>query len=125
MKDFKKYYTLPASPMELYQALTTPVTLELWTGEAAEMSTQPGTEFSLWGGSIVGKNLEFETGRKIVQEWYFGDQPTPSIVTIVLHPAKQGTSVELSHTNIPDEEYQDIKEGWDDAYFGSLMEFYS
>ena len=125
MKDFKKYYNLPASPQEVYQALTTPVTLELWTGEEAEMSTQPDSEFSLWGGSIVGKNIAFEPGKKIVQEWYFGDQPIPSIVTIILHPQKQGTSVELVHTNIPDEEFKSISEGWDDAYFGSLQEFYS
>ena len=86
MKDFKKYYTLAASPQDVYNALTTPVTLELWTGESAAMSTQPGSEFSLWGGSIVGKNLEFELGRKIIQEWYFGEQRTASIVTITLHP---------------------------------------
>lgn len=125
MKDFKKYYTLGASPQDVYNALTTPVTLELWTGEPAEMSTQAGTEFSLWGGSISGKNLEFEPGKKIVQEWYFGEQPTPSIVTIILHSHKQGTSVELVHTNIPDQDYEDIVEGWNDAYFGSLQEFYS
>ncbi len=125
MKDFKKYYTLAASPQDVYNALTTPVTLELWTGESAAMSTQPGSEFSLWGGSIVGKNLEFELGRKIIQEWYFGEQRTASIVTITLHPQKQGTSAELVHTNIPDEDYEDIVEGWNDAYFGSLQEFYS
>ena len=28
MKDFKKYYSLDAPPQDIYQALTTPVTLE-------------------------------------------------------------------------------------------------
>jgi uncharacterized protein YndB with AHSA1/START domain len=125
MKDFKKYYTLPASPEEVYLALTNPNTINLWTGEEAEMSTEPGSEFSLWEGSISGKNLEFEEGRKIVQEWYFGDQAESSIVTIKLHPHKDGTSVELRHTNIPDSDFEDIVEGWDDAYFGSLSDFYS
>ena len=60
MKDFKKYYRIGASPQEIYTALTNPFTIELWTGEAAEMSTEPGSEFSMWEGSIVGKNLEFE-----------------------------------------------------------------
>ncbi|WP_207425588.1 SRPBCC domain-containing protein [Pedobacter sp. SYSU D00535] len=124
MKDFKKYYMLPASPEEVYLALTNPATLQLWTGEEAEMSTVPGSEFSLWDGSIVGRNLEFEEGKKIVQEWYFGDQSEPSVVTIKLHPHKDGTSVELRHTNIPDQDYDDIVEGWNDTYFGSLEEFY-
>jgi uncharacterized protein YndB with AHSA1/START domain len=124
MKDYKKYYIIPASPDEVYIALTNPSTLQLWTGEKAEMSTVPGSEFSLWEGSIVGKNLEFVPGKKIVQQWYFGDQEKDSIVTIILHPHKQGTSVELRHTNIPAEDYEEIIEGWDENYFGSLAEFY-
>lgn len=124
MKDFKKYYTLPAPPEEVFMALTIPATIYLWTGEEAEMSTEPGSEFSLWDGSIVGKNLEFEQGKKIVQQWYFGEQEEPSIVTIKLHPLKGGTSVELKHTNIPDEDYEDIVEGWNSNYFGSLADFY-
>ena len=124
MKDFKKYYIIPAQPEELYVALTNPATIQLWTGEKAEMSTEPGSEFSLWEESISGLNLEFEEGKKIVQQWYFGEQEEPSIVTIKLHPHKQGTSVELRHTNIPDVEYDSICEGWDESYFRSLMEFY-
>src|SRR5882757_660768 len=108
MKDFKKYFIIPAPPGDVFHALTIPMTLQLWTGEPAEMSTEPGSEFSLWGGSIVGKNLEFEDGKKIVQQWYFGNQPTASIVTINLHAHKQGTSAELVHTNIPDEDFDDI-----------------
>ncbi len=124
MKDFKKYYLLPASPEEIYTALTNPLTIELWTGEPAEMTTEPGTEFSMWDGSIVGKNLEFEQDKKIVQQWYFDGQDAESIVTIKLHPDRRGTSAELKHTNIPDADYQDMVNGWDESYFGALDEFF-
>ncbi len=124
MKDFKKYFIIPAPPEEVYLALTLPATLQLWTGEAAEMSTEPGSEFSLWEGSITGKNISFEEGKKIMQEWYFGEQVEPSIVTIKLHPHKQGTSAELTHTNIPDESYEEMVEGWNENYFGLLISFY-
>jgi len=124
VKDFKKYYLIPAAPDEVYLALTNPVTIELWTGEAAEMSTEPGSEFSMWEGSIIGKNLEFEPGKKIVQQWYFDGQPEESIVTIKLHTDKAGTSAELRHTNIPDSDYDDMVDGWDDSYFGALINFY-
>ena len=124
MKDFKNYYIIAAPPEELYAALTNPATIQLWTGEKAEMSTEPGSEFTLWDESIVGKNLEFVEGKKIVQQWYFGEQEAGSIVTIILHPHKQGTSVELRHTNIPDEDFDEIVQGWNQVYFGSLAEFY-
>ena len=124
MNDYKKYYIIPAAPEEVYKALTNPDEIRFWTGEEALMSTEPGSEFELFEGSIAGKNLAFETNRKIEQEWYFGDQEVPSLVTIKLHPHKKGTSVELQHTNIPEDAYADILEGWDEAYFGALIEFY-
>jgi len=125
MKDFKKYYIIPAAPEEIYLALTNPATIQLWTGDPAEMSTEPGSEFSLWEGNIIGKNIAFEENKKIIQEWYFGDQEPASIVTIKLHPHKQGASVELLHTNIPDEMYDEMVDGWNQNYFGLLEEFYS
>lgn len=124
MKDFKKYYLLAGKPEEVYNALTNPATIQLWSGDPAEMSTEPGSEFSLWGESISGKNLEFIPGKKIVQEWYFGDQEEKSIVTIIIHDHKQGSSVELRQTNIPDEDYHNIVDGWNVNYFGSLDEFF-
>jgi activator of HSP90 ATPase len=99
--------------------------LLLWTGDEAEMKPEPGTEFSMWNGAIVGLNLEFEKDKKIVQQWYFGSDNEPSIVTIKLHPdGDKATSVELRHTNIPDEDYEDIVQGWNEVYFGSLQDFY-
>lgn len=124
MKSYKQYYIIDAEPAVVFAALTNPATIQLWTGETAEMSTEIGSEFSLWSGNITGKNLEFETGKKIVQEWYFGEQPESSIVTIILHEHKKGTSAELRHTNIPDEDYTDIVDGWNNMYFAELMDFY-
>lgn len=129
MKDYKKHFILAAQPEEVYAALTNPATIQLWTGEVAEMSTEPGSEFALWEASIVGKNLEFEQDKKIVQQWYFGEDEeeeaeNPSIVTIKLHPSPKGTDVELKHINIPDEAYDDITSGWNEQYFGSLIDFY-
>ena len=124
MKDYKKYYIIPEPPENVYLALTNPLTIELWTGEPAEMSTEPGSEFSMWDGAIVGRNIEFEPNKKIVQQWYFDGQDEPSIVTIKMHPDKAGTSAELRHTNIPDEAYNDMVDGWNDSYFGALIDFY-
>jgi activator of HSP90 ATPase len=124
MKDYKQYFLISATPNEVYLALTNPATIQLWTGEVAIMCTEPDSEFELWGGSILGKNIEFETGKKIVQEWYFGEQEPASIVTIKLHEHKVGTSAELRHTNIPDEAFDDIVAGWNESYFASLIDFY-
>lgn len=123
MKDFKKYFKLEASPADLYNALTNPTMIEIWTGETAVMCTEPGSEFSLWDGEIVGRNIEFVKDQKIVQSWFFGGE-SDSIVTIKLHPDKQGTNVEVHQTNIPDEAYENIAEGWESDYIGGLRELF-
>ena len=126
MKDFKKYYQIEAAPEEVYTALTNAATIELWTGDHAEMKPEVGTEFSMWDGSIVGKILELEEGKLIVQQWYFGENETdtPSVVTIKLHDDTGDTSLELRHTNIPDEDFVDIVDGWNDTYMADLIDFY-
>jgi activator of HSP90 ATPase len=124
MKEFKKYFKLSASPADVYNALTNPVMIEIWTGEHAEMNTEPGSEFSLWDGAIVGKNIEFDQNNKIIQHWYFGED-IHSVVTIKLHPHNEGTNLEVYQTNIPDDAYENIVEGWEEDYIGNLKELFA
>lgn len=124
MKQIKRYYTITAEPKDVYNALTNKRMLEIWTGETVVMELEANTEFSLWDGSITGINLEFEENKKIVQKWFFGEEEEESIVTIKIHPHKKGASVELLHTNIPDDAYDNISDGWDEDYFGALNELF-
>jgi len=124
MKDFKKYYVIPATPEELYLALTTEITVLLWTGDKVDLNPVVGGEFSMWDGAIQGKFLELTPYSRIVQQWYFGETENPSIVTMKLHEHKKGTSLEVHQSNIPEEEYEDLIAGWEETYIASLIEFY-
>jgi len=123
MKDFKKRYTLNANPADVYNAMTNPLMIEIWTGEPVVMSTEPGSLFEIWDGAITGENLEFVQDKLIVQKWFFGEEED-SIVTIKLHADKNGTQVELHQTNIPDNAYENMVEGWNVDYFGNLRQLY-
>jgi len=120
-----KFYTyIEAEPEEVFLALTNPFTIELWSGSSAKMDANEGTEFELWEGDICGKNIKIVPNKELVQEWYFDNLPEQSIVTIKLHPKKTGTSVEVEHTNIPDEAYENINEGWREYYIGAIKRFF-
>jgi activator of HSP90 ATPase len=124
MKTYHKYYKIKAKPDEVYNALVKPFAIALWSGEPAKMEEKAGTEFSLFGGDISGINLEFVPNEKIVQEWDFGEQKDKSIVTIILREEKLFTNIELTHTNIPADAWDDMVNGWDNYYFGGLREFF-
>jgi activator of HSP90 ATPase len=125
MKTFKKSFKINAEPSDIYSAITNPYTIELWTGYPAIMPDTPGSEFSLWDGDITGKNLEFIKDKKVVQEWYFGDKPEKSIVTITIQADKGNSIVTVEHVNIPDEDFADIADGWREYYFGAIINFFN
>jgi activator of HSP90 ATPase len=125
MKTFKKSFKIKAEPSDVYAALTNPYTIELWSGYPAQMNTEPGSEFSMWDGDIAGKNLEFIPDKKVVQEWYFGDQPEKSIVSITISPDRENSIVTVEHSNIPDAEFNSIAEGWSEYYFEAISSFFN
>ena len=122
--EIKFYQYIEAEPEEIFLALTNPFTIELWSDSPAKMDANEGTEFELWEGDICGKNLKVVPNKELVQEWYFDELPEPSIVTIKLHPKGTGTSIELKHTNVPEDAYENIKEGWEEYYIGAIKRFF-
>ncbi|MBN1108506.1 MAG: SRPBCC domain-containing protein, partial [Bacteroidales bacterium] len=74
---------------------------------------------------ITGKNIEFVKDRRIVQEWYFGDQPEKSIATISIKSDGADSVVTVEHTNIPDDDFADIAEGWREYYIGAIISFFN
>ena len=118
--DFNYIVRIAADAEEVFSALTNPFQIELWSGYPAEMKAEEGFEFSLWEGDICGVNLEVVPNRLLRQEWFFGEAAEPSIVTLRLKKEGDETRVELSHTNIPDEGYDEITEGWREYYLGSV-----
>jgi len=61
--DFK------ASPQRIYDVLLSPKEFSAFTGLAAEIDAKPGGAFSLFGGLIVGRNVDLVPSLRIVQAW--------------------------------------------------------
>ena len=125
MKTFKKTFRINAEPSDVYSAFTNQVTIELWSGYPALMSDEPGSEFSLWEGDITGKIIETIADKKVVQEWYFGEQTEKSIATITITPDRENSIVTVEHTNIPDDDFEGIAEGWREFYIGAIISFFN
>jgi uncharacterized protein YndB with AHSA1/START domain len=125
MKELSKHYHIDASPHDVFEALTVSETIQEWTGgETDLMNPQVDGNFSLWGGDITGKNLEIVPNQRLKQEWKLTNWKEPSLVTIDLIQSPEGTIVEFSQTNIPDEDFESISKGWDEFYFGAIQDLF-
>lgn len=123
MKSIQQIYHIQATPSQVWQALVNPSQIEGWGAGPAEMDTQEGKQFSLWGGEIWGVNTKVVPEQMLGQEWYGGQWLEPSLLTITLKAEGAETILTLEQSNIPDDEAGDIEEGWKIYYFGPLKEY--
>lgn len=126
MKIIKQTYHINAPVAAVWKALVGSEEIAGWGGGPAKMSEEEGFSFSLWGGSIWGKNIKVVKEKELVQEWYSDEGKKwekPSIVTFILHEDKTGTKVKLLHKDVPEENINDIADGWKEYYLGPLKEY--
>jgi len=123
MKKLQQTYHIKATVKKVWQALVDPKQIDEWGGGPAKMDAKVGTRFECWGGDIHGTNTEVVKEKKLVQDWFSGDWPEPSRVTFTLQPEEGGTKVVLVHEKVPDNEFEDIRQGWRDYYLGPMKEW--
>lgn len=122
MRTIKQTYKISAPVKDVWQALVDPKIIAKWGGGPAKMDNKTGTKFTLWGGDIFGKNTKVSENKELMQEWFGGDWEKPSKVTFTLKEKDRKTEVKLLQEDVPDEEAEDIDEGWKKYYLGPLKE---
>jgi activator of HSP90 ATPase len=58
---------LHGSPQRIYEALLDSKQFSAFSGEPARIGREEGSAFSMFGGVIVGRNIELLPGQRIVQ----------------------------------------------------------
>lgn len=123
MKIIRQTYKIKVPVEKVWAALTRPKEILGWGAGPAKMSAKKGARFSLWGGSIWGKNIAVMRNKKLVQEWYGGKWDKPSILTIWIAEKKGVTEIKIEHQGVPQKEISDFASGWHDHYFGPMKEY--
>ena len=111
--------TFKATPHEVYEALMDSHKHARFTGAPASISREVGGQIMAWDGYITGTNLELVPDTKIVQAWHASEWPDGhfSRVTFRLAQVKSGTRLTFTQSNVPQEYYESIKQGWIDNYW--------
>ena len=122
MKNIEQKYEIKAPASKVWQALVDPAVIEQWGGGPAKMKAKAGFEFSLWGGDIHGTNTNVTKDKLLQQDWFSGDWPEASKVSLKLKADGDKTILTLIHTNIPDSDSKDIDQGWKDYYLNPIKE---
>jgi len=117
--DFK------ASPQRIYQVLLDSRQFAAFTGLRAEIDPRAGGAFTMFGGLIVGRNIELIPDQRIVQAWRPAnwDPGVYSLVKLELKPQSEETLVVLDHTGFPEGDFDGLNTGWRPRYWEPLKKF--
>ena len=121
--SLKQTRTFNASAKTLYDLLMDSRKHSKLTGSAAKISTKVGGKYSVYDGYAEGVNLELKPNKKIVQPWRASNWPEGfySKVTFVFSSAGKGkTKLIFTHSGIPANEVESLKEGWNTFYWEPL-----
>jgi activator of HSP90 ATPase len=118
-------FDLKATPQRVYDVLLSSKDFAEFTGLPAQIDPKAGGEFSLFGGQIVGRNIELVASQRIVQAWRptHWDAGVYSIVKFELKPRGSGAAVVLDHSGFPAGDAGSLDEGWRQHYLDPLKKY--
>jgi len=117
--DFK------GSPQRIYEALLDSNKFSSFSAEPAQIDRSAGGGFSMFGGKIVGRNIELIANQRIVQAWRPAswDPGVYSVVKFELTLRGADTRVLLDHTGFPQDAYAHLNTGCKLQYWEPLAKF--
>ena len=124
----KQKIIVPASPKEVYEAYVDAKKHSVFTGSKATGKATVGSKFTAWDGYIFGKNLELEDCKRVVQEWTTTDWVEgygPSRLELTFKETPGGTEITMVQSNVPEEQADEIADGWTEFYWTPMKEYFS
>ena len=114
-----------AAAQRVYEALLDSKQFAAFTGAPAEISRDAGGTFSLFGGLIVGRNVELVLHQRIVQAWRpsHWEPGVYSMVKFELRERGAQTRIVLDHTGFPEGNFRHLNAGWNEHYWEPLKNF--
>src|ERR1700722_4129120 len=92
---------------------------------STQISPNAGGEFSMFGGIIVGRQIELVPNVRIVQAWRpaYWNPGVYSTVKFELADSGSGTKLTLDHTGFPNGDAKSLLDGWNKNYWEPLAKY--
>ncbi len=125
VRTLKQKVVISASPKEVYAAYIDPKKLSKITGSKATGKAVVGGNYTTYGDSIVGKYLELEDGKRVVQEWTNNDYRFgPVRLELSFNKATEGTEVYMVLSDVPEEQADEVLEGWIEYIWDPMKKYF-
>jgi uncharacterized protein YndB with AHSA1/START domain len=116
-----------ATPQRVFDILTSSKLFADASGAPADIGTEPGSAFSMFGGMITGRTLESTPGKNLIQAWRAGNW-APGLYSIVRFELEgdsqdgKRTLLSLDHSGFPPSAKDELEKGWQAMYWRKIDE---
>jgi activator of HSP90 ATPase len=120
--------TFKSKASEIYNAWLSSDGHSALTGSTTSVDGSVGGKFTAWDGYIFGSTLELTPDQRIVQAWRtseFPDDAPDSRLEVLLEEVEGGTKVTLNHTDMPEDQVDSYRQGWEDFYFEPMRKYFN
>ena len=128
-ESFEVFTFFPGiTAQQLYNAWLDSETHSAFTGSPAQIDPHVGGKFTAWDGYIQGHTLETEPFRRILQAWRtteFPEDSPDSRLEILIEEVNDGVQITLVHSDIPEGQGEDYRQGWSEYYFDPMGRYFS
>jgi activator of HSP90 ATPase len=116
---------LRASPERLYGMLLDAAKFSAFTKQPAEIGTEEGAPFKLFGARVEGRNIELIPNLRIVQAWRPASWPAGvySIVRFEFAPRGTVTRITLDHAGFTEDKWEHLNAGWAENYWDPMRRY--
>jgi len=118
---------IPAKASDIYEAWLNSEGHTAITGSPAHVDGKVAGKFTAWDGYIFGTTLEVTPNQRIIQSWRtseFPDDAPDSRVEVLFEEVPGGTKITLTHSDMPEDQVESYKQGWDDFYFKPMKQYF-
>lgn len=116
-----------ADQFQKLSLLCTDVPAAVLTAHPAQLSNEPGSAFSIFGGIIEGRQIELVPAKRVVQAWRVTnwDPGVYSIARFELQAHDNSTTIIFDHTGFPKGAAEHLASGWRTHYWAGLMRLFT
>lgn len=121
-KTLTQSANLMISPTDLWDLLTNPQKIPMWTKAPAQVNLAPGGAFSLFGGNVTGHTIAASVPTELTQSWRLSTWPAGHYgeLTTRLEEGAGSTALTLALTGVPVGDEDATEQGLDAYYLRSL-----
>jgi activator of HSP90 ATPase len=116
-----------AAQFQKLQLLSPDIPAAALNAHPAQLSAEPGSAFSLFGGVIEGRQIKLAPAKRVVQAWRVANW-NPGVYSIVrfeLVDVDGSTKIIFDHTGIPAGAGDHLAAGWQSHYWDGLSKLFA